>query len=112
MTDPRTSCIKGQAADGRSQRAGPRPKVTWLQRGHALTLSRQQSQARRRVLQERRRRHGVDVGLQGELGEGPSLLHLRQQASEQVNKRYLQSCSQPVTLQVCKQSDRKEPGSR
>lgn len=54
-----------------------RQEVTWSQRRHALTLSRQQSQTGRRVLQERRRCHWVKVGLQGEFGERPPLLHLQ-----------------------------------
>lgn len=51
--------------------------LTWCERGDGLTLSRQQRHARRRVLQERRRRHRVEVGLQGELLQSPPLLHLQ-----------------------------------
>lgn len=64
---------QSSGADGLRPEGG---RVTWSQGRHALTLSRQQSQTRRRVLQERRRRHRVKVGLQGEFGERPPPLHL------------------------------------
>lgn len=50
--------------------------LTWFEWRDTLTLSRQQRQATRRVLQEYRWCHRVEVSLQGELRQRSTLLHL------------------------------------